>query len=162
MVNAASPPAAGTLVCSLPTSGNGTFSPTLTLSGSSATVSTTLNATGPCVGHGTTHNAAGHLVPLTITGVSMNGSGTIKRIGSGSANRCSAFQAHDTLGTIKVTYNWTSVPAIAPTVVTFTGGSVSIVSPTAQGSGGERINLNPTFVPETKRGGSRPQQSFQG
>jgi hypothetical protein len=127
VAGAAAPPASGTVGCKI--TGAGTFSPTLTFGGSSTAVKTNFHAAGGCSGTATVPNSAGTTTPVAISSVAISETGYIKKVGPGFANKCSAFQASDTIGVMKVKYTWTAIPAIAPTVVTFTGGTASIVTP---------------------------------
>ena len=127
---AAAPAASGSIYCKI--LGSGVFSPRIP--GSSKTVKVNFSAKSPaksasCSGKVKAPNSAGNVGPVNVTGVAITGSGYIKKVGPGIANTCANFQRHDTIGVITVTYNWTSVPAIAPTVVKFTGGTASIVTP---------------------------------
>ena len=124
---AVGPPATGTIGCKI--SGGGTFSPGLNNVGSSAAVKINFKAVGGCSGTVKAPNSAGLIVPVAVSSVAISGTGSFVKAGPGFANKCSAFQANDRIGVISVTYTWTSVPAIAPTVVKFTGGTASIVSP---------------------------------
>ncbi len=58
----------------------------------------------------------------------MTATGSLVPLSLASPNKCSVFKGSDTIGAIKVKYVWASVPAIAPTVVTFTGGTTHIVA----------------------------------
>ena len=137
---AAAPAATGTIGCKI--LGSGRFSPPLTIPGSSKTVKVNFNAkSASCGGNVKAPNSAGLVGPVTVSSVAITGSGYIKKVGPGFANKCSNFQGSDTIGVITVTYNWTSVPAIAPTVVTFTGGTASIVTPIIPTSPFDKIRL---------------------
>lgn len=124
VAGAAPPAATGSVGCKI--TGSGRFSPTLTLAGSATTDTTVFTASGACSASAT---IPGTTIVPSITAVSIVAKGTFKKVGAGFANKCSAVQLSDRIGVIKVTYNWTSVPAIAPTVVTFTGGTASLFSP---------------------------------
>jgi hypothetical protein len=58
---------------------------------------------------------------VSITGVTLTGSGFWNHPAGGSGSSCPSLPS-DLLGTVKVKYAWTSVPAIANTTVTTTGG----------------------------------------
>ena len=120
---AAPPPASGTVGCKI--TGKGSFAPKLTLAGSHTTVKIkfTATATGGC---GAQAGAGGAVV--NITGVTITGKGVLTSLAPGNANSCVNFTTADTIGTVKVKYSWVSTPAIAPTVVTYTGGTAPIVS----------------------------------
>ncbi len=127
------PSASGTVGCKIV--GSGKFAPKLTLAGNATAVKIHFSATsnptsGPlgCGGSATIPNSAGTLSPVNVTGVTITGAGYLVPLGPGNANKCSVFTASDTIGVIKVKYVWTAVPAIAPTVLTFTGGTAPIVS----------------------------------
>ena len=124
---AVGPPATGTIGCKI--TGGGTFSPGLNNVGSSAAVKINFKATGNCGGNVKAPNSAGVIVPVAVSSVAISGTGYFVKVGPGFANKCSAVQISDRIGVISVTYNWTSVPAIAPTVVKFTGGTASLFSP---------------------------------
>jgi len=139
VAGAASPAATGTIGCKI--TGAGTFSPKLTIPGSSTGVKINFKAKGGCSGNVKAPNSAGALGPVTVSSVAISGTGYFKKQGAGFANKCSNFQSSDKIGVITVTYNWTSVPAIAPTTVTFTGGTASIVSPIIPASLFDKIKL---------------------
>jgi hypothetical protein len=122
---AAVPSATGTVGCKI--SGSGKFAPKLTLPGTTTTVKIkfTATATGGC---GAQARIPGALV--SITGVTIKGAGTLTSLAPGNANSCPNFTSADTIGVVKVRFNWVSVPAIAPTIVTYTGGTAPIVSGT--------------------------------
>jgi hypothetical protein len=122
---AATPVATGTVGCKI--TGSGKFGPKLTLAGSTTTVKIkfTATSTGGC---GAQARIPGALV--TISGVSIQGKGTLTSLAPGNANSCANFTAADTVGVVKVKFTWASVPTIAPTVVTYTGGTAPIVSGT--------------------------------
>jgi len=126
----AAPVASGSVACTV--TGKGAFTPALTLTGGSSSLGINFGAVSPtsggCFSSATAPNSAGLTVPVTITAVSITGTGSLVPIGSGSPNKCAVFRAADTIGVIKVKYTWTSTPAIAPTVLTFTGGTTHIVS----------------------------------
>lgn len=129
VAGALAPAATGSVVCSV--SGKGTFTPTLTLAGSATPLHIAFGATatGGCFSAAQAPNSAGLLTPVTITGVSITGIGTMVPLSTGLlANKCAVFKGSDTIGVIKVHYSWISVPAIAPTTVTYTGGTAHIVS----------------------------------
>ena len=137
---AAAPAASGTIGCKI--LGGGKFSPPLTIPGSSKTVKINFSAkSASCGGNVKAPNSAGAIGPVTVSSVAITGSGYIKKVGPGFANKCSNFQGSDTIGVITVTYNWTAVPAIAPTVVKFTGGTASIVTPIIPTSPFDKIKL---------------------
>jgi hypothetical protein len=119
------PPASGTVGCKI--SGSGKFAPKLTVPGSHPTVKIkfTATATGGCGGQA---GAGGAVV--NITGVTIKGVGVLTSLAPGNANSCANFTTADTIGTVKVKFSWVSSPAIAPTVVTYTGGTAPIVSGT--------------------------------
>ena len=120
-------PAQGTVSCSI--SGTGRFAPKLTLSGSSLTLGMRFSGSGSgCTSSATTSTISGVPTPVTISAVTVHALGTLVPLSTGLANACSTFDSFDTIGLIKVRYNWTSVPAIAPTVVTYSGGTTNIVS----------------------------------
>jgi len=127
VAGAVGPPASGTIGCKI--SGGGAFSPGLNNVGSSTAVKINFKAKGNCSGNVTAPNSAGLIGPVTVTSVNITGSGYFVKAGAGFANKCSAFQASDKVGVITVTYNWVSVPVIAPTVVKFSAGTASFVSP---------------------------------
>ena len=139
VAGAAGPAASGTIGCKV--TGSGTFSPKLTLSGSSTAVKINFKAKGGCSGTVTAPNSAGALGPVTVASVSISGTGYFKKSGAGFANKCSAVQSSDKIGVITVTYNWTSSPSIAPTVVTFTGGTPSLFTPIIATSMFDKIKL---------------------
>jgi len=120
---AAGPPATGSVGCKI--SGTGKFGPKLTLAGSSTTVKIHFNATatGGCGAQATIPGAV-----VTITGVTIVGSGYLTTLAPGNANSCANFTSADTIGVVKVKFVWASVPGIAPTIVTYTGGTAGIVS----------------------------------
>lgn len=120
---AAGPPATGSVGCKI--SGTGNFGPKRTLAGSSTTVKIHFNdtATGGC---GASAAIPGAVV--TITGVTIVGSGYLTSLVPGNANSCPNYTSADTIGVVKVKFVWASFPAIAPTVVTYTGGTAGIVS----------------------------------
>jgi len=131
LAGAVTPAATGSVVCNV--TGKGSFSPGLTLAGSATPLHISFGAvtTSGCFSAAVAPNSAGSLSPVTITGVSVTGAGTMVPLGTGLlANKCAVFKASDTIGVIKVHYNWISVPAIAPTTVTYTGGTAHIVSGT--------------------------------
>ncbi len=139
VAGAASPAATGTIGCKI--TGAGTFSPTLTMAGSSNGVKIYFKAKGGCSGNVKAPNSAGALGPVTVSSVTITGTGYFKKAGAGFGNKCSNFQSSDKIGVITVKYAWTSVPAIAPTTVTFTGGTASIVSPIIATSLFDKIKL---------------------
>ena len=139
VAGAASPAATGNIGCKI--AGGGTFSPTLTIPGNSTGVKINFKAKGGCSGNVKAPNSAGALGPVTVSSVAISGTGYFKKAGPGFANKCSNFQSNDKIGVITVTYNWTSVPAIAPTTVTFTGGTASFVSPIFPLSPFDKIRL---------------------
>ncbi len=131
VASALAPSATGSVVCNV--TGKGSFTPGLTLAGSATPVHISFGAatTSGCFSAAVAPNSAGSLSPVTITGVSITGAGTMVPLSTGLlANKCAVFKSSDTIGVIKVHYNWVSVPAIAPTTVTYTGGTAHIVSGT--------------------------------
>ncbi len=129
---AAAPPATGSVSCNV--TGIGKFSPKLTLLGNATAVKFRFKeatpTSGGCTGSVSVPNSAGFLSPVTVTGVKVKGLGYLVPTGPGNANACSVFTASDTIGSITVKYIWAATPAIAPTVVTYNGGSGPIVSGT--------------------------------
>ena len=131
VAGAVAPSATGSVVCNV--TGKGSFTPGLTLAGSTTPVHISFGAatTSGCFSAAVASNSTGSLSPVTITGVSVTGTGTLVPLSSSLlANKCAVFKASDTIGVIKVHYTWISVPAIAPTTVTYTGGTAHIVSGT--------------------------------
>ena len=128
--SAAPPPSAtGSVACKI--TGTGNFSPKLTFAGVSTTaVKFKFNAASPtsggCGGAAGIPNSAGSLTPVTITAVTVRAIGYLT--GPANANSCSVFSSTDTIGVIKVKYIWAAAPPIAPTIVTYTGGTSAIVS----------------------------------
>ena len=116
---AAAPAAIGNVTCKV--TGLGTFSPKLTLSGTIGVTAEKysfkeVSPAGGCGGTAGIPNSTGSLTPVTILGVTIKGTGFLKPP-AGLANACSVFNLADSIGSLKVTYTWSSVPAIAPTVV---------------------------------------------
>jgi hypothetical protein len=121
---AAAPSATGTVSCTI--TGAGKFGPKLTATG----VNTTgvkfrfLGASassGGCTSTAAVPNSAGALTPVTINTVRVKGVGYLS--GPANANSCAVFSAADTVGVVKVKFFWGAVPAIAPTVITYSGGA---------------------------------------
>ena len=106
---AATPVATGTVGCKI--TGSGKFGPKLTLAGSTTTVRIrfTATSTGGC---GAQARIPGALV--TISGVSIQGKGTLTSLSPGNANSCASFTAADTIGVVKVKFTWASVPDLRP------------------------------------------------
>ena len=115
---AAAPSATGSVGCKI--TGSGKFSPKLTLAGSSTVVKIkfTATSTGGCGAQATIPGAT----------VSISGSRYLTSLLPGNANSCANFTSANTIGVVKVKFTWASVPAIAPTIVTYTGGTAPIVS----------------------------------
>jgi len=116
---AAAPAAIGNVTCKV--TGLGTFSPKLTLSGTIGVTAEKyslkeVSPAGGCGGTAGIPNSTGSLTPVTILGVTIKGTGFLKPP-AGLANACSVFNLADSIGSLKVTYTWSSVPAIAPTIV---------------------------------------------
>jgi hypothetical protein len=155
VAGAASPAATGTIGCKI--TGSGTFSPKLTISGNSTAVKINFKAKGGCSGTVKAPNSAGALVPVTVSSVAISGTGFFNKAGAGFANKCSNVQSSDKIGAITVTYNWTSVPAIAPTVVKFTGGTPSLFTPIIATSLFDKIKLpDPAGTVEVTTGSFAP------
>jgi hypothetical protein len=126
--------ATGTVTCQI--HGKGKFSPKLTLAGVATTavkikfhgVSGNSMGLPGCSAVASVTNTAGTTTPVTITNVKVKGSGFIQPTSAGNANACSVFTSSDSVGVVKVKFIWTSSPPIAPTTLTFTGGTAPIVS----------------------------------
>ncbi len=121
------PKAVGSVGCKV--SGAGKFAPKLTPAGTAVTILKTVftgSSTGGCGGSAGIPNTAGTLTPVTITGAAFKGVGYYN--GAPHPDSCPSFTTADVVGIIKVKIVWSSVPAIAPTVLTFTSGSSPVVS----------------------------------
>ncbi len=120
-------PAYGTANCSI--TGNGTFHPHLTATGSSVheTIKFT-GATGSCV-TGPIVNAAG--IPVTITGMTVKGVGKLINPTSTTsfANSCTGFNTQDTIQGLKLKVVWAATPAIKSTTVVYLNGTSPLVTP---------------------------------
>ena len=132
-VSGAAPPhAVGSVACKI--SGAGGFGPKLTATGvpTTAVKFHFLGASptsGGCGGSVGIPNSAGFLTPVTVNSVVVKGTGFLS--GPANANSCAVFSTLDAAGIVKVKFTWGAVPAIAPTVITYTsGGPVVSGSPT--------------------------------
>jgi len=128
---AAAPAAVGSVSC--PVTGLGYFSPKLTFPGTTGVTAIKYHfkeaspTSGGCTGSAGVPNSAGSITPVTIFGVKIKGTGFLIPP-SGVANSCSAFNLADSIGSLTVKYTWSASPAIAPTTVTYVGGSTPVVS----------------------------------
>ena len=112
---AGNPKAVGTVGCKV--TGTGGFFPHLTLGGSPGGVKFHFKATSKdCSSNATVGGVA-----VNITGVTMTGSGFWNLPSGGSGSSCASLPS-DLLGVVNVKYVWTSVPPIATTKVTTSGG----------------------------------------
>ncbi len=134
---AAAPSASGSVSCKI--TGTGKFSPKLTATG----VNTTgvkfrfLGASptsGGCTSSAGVPNSAGTVTPVTINTVAVKGVGFLA--GPANANACAIFSSADAVGSVTVRFNWGSVPAIAPTFITYSAGG-----PVVSGSPNDTITL---------------------
>jgi len=124
--------AVGSVACKI--TGKGGFSPKLTAPGVATTavkfhfVGVSPNP-GGCGSSAGVPNSAGGLTPVIINGVKVVGTGFLS--GPVNANSCAVFTAADAAGVVKVKFTWSAVPAIAPTIITYSaGGPVVSGSPT--------------------------------
>ncbi|HEY5109928.1 MAG TPA: hypothetical protein VII96_10010 [Acidimicrobiales bacterium] len=128
---AAAPAAVGSVTCAV--TGVGKFSPKLTLPGTVGVTAEKYSfkevspTSGGCSGSASVSNSAGSLTPVTILGVKIKGTGFLIPP-SGLANACSVFNLADSIGSLTVKYTWSASPPIAPTIVTYTGGTAPVVS----------------------------------
>ncbi len=128
---AALPQATGSVSCKI--SGTGGFGPKLTATGTPTTAVkfhfVGASPAGGCGGTAGIPNSAGFLTPVTINSVVVKGKGFLS--GVANANSCAVFSTLDGAGVVKVRFVWGAVPAIAPTIITYTaGGPVVSGSPT--------------------------------
>jgi hypothetical protein len=127
----AAPVATGTATCPI-VSGSGTLHPGLTLAGSSGKVKIKFKATlGPVPVAGCSSTAVRPTgLPVTITGGTLKGSGVLDAppasVAAPTANSCANFDGPDVVGTIKAKVHWNAAPAIAPSKVTYTGGTPAV------------------------------------
>ena len=114
-------PANGAANCSI--TGSGTFLPHLTAAGSSVAEAIKFHGTTGTCSTSTVVTTAG--TPVTITGMTVKGVGKLVDPSTGSfANSCTGFNTQDRIAKLKLKVTWTSVPAIAPTKVTYVNGTV--------------------------------------
>ncbi len=119
-------PANGAANCSI--TGSGTFLPHLTAAGSSVAEAIKFHGTTGTCSTSAVVTTAG--TPVTITGMTVKGVGKLVDPSTGSfANSCTGFNTQDTIAKLKLKVTWTSVPAIAPTKVTYVNGTVPLVTP---------------------------------
>jgi hypothetical protein len=126
----AAPVATGTATCPI-ISGSGTLHPGLTAAGSPGGVKITFKATlGPVPVAGCSSTAVlATGLPVSITGGTLKGSGSFNGppgILPISGNSCASFDGPDILSTIKAKVHWNAAPAIAPSKVTYTGGTPAV------------------------------------
>ncbi len=110
------PDAHGKVGCKV--TGSGTFSPKLTHAGSPGGVKYTFKATSKDC------SSAARLVsgqPVQITGVTIQANGFWNPTVGPTGSSCASLP-NDKVGSLTMTFTWTSVPAVAPTNVTITGG----------------------------------------
>ncbi len=151
-VSGAAPlPAHGTVSCT--DAGTGAFMPKLTLPGSSRGLAIKFHGAGTsCTSSATTVSSTGVVTPVTITGVAIKGVGKLMSLNTGFANACATFDSFDTIAAVKVKFVWTATPAIAPTVITYVGGTSNIVS----GAITDNITFPATGTTETGSGSFTP------
>jgi len=139
-VSAAAPPpsATGSVACKI--IGAGKFGPKLTATGTTGLTVDKIKfngvspTSGGCASSAVTANSAGLLTPVTINSVVVKGGGYLS--GPANANSCAAFSSADAVGVVQVKFFWGSVPAIAPTIITYTAGL-----PLVSGSPTDQITL---------------------
>lgn len=124
----AAPVATGTASCPI-VSGAGTLSPGLTGTGNAPAVKITFHALlGPMSTAGCSGSAflpSG--LPVVIMGGKLKGTGYFTAPSTTThANSCVNFDGPDVLGTIKAKVVWTASHPIAPSVVTYTGGTPAV------------------------------------
>jgi hypothetical protein len=144
----AAPVASGTATCPVQ-SGSGTLSPGLTAAGQPGGVKITFKAklgpssTAGCSGSATLPSG----LPVVINKGTLTGSGFFNGPGSASGNSCVNFDGPDILGTIKATVHWVASHPIAPSHVSYTGGT-----PAVSGSPTDTISLPATGTTTAKTG----------
>ena len=138
-VSGAAPPpsASGSVSCKI--TGIGKFGPKLTLPGIAITgvkykFAGASPTSGGCTSSAGVPNSAGFLSPVTINTVTVKGVGFLS--GPLNANSCAMFTTADTAGVVTVKFVWGASPAIAPTVITYSGGG-----PVVSGSPFDTITL---------------------
>jgi hypothetical protein len=105
------PPATGTVGCKV--IGAGVFHPMLTLAGSAGGVKYSYTAkSNDC-----SANAHVGAATVNITGVTIQANGYWNPTVGPSGSKCATLPT-DKVGALSMTFTWTSVPAIAPTVLT--------------------------------------------
>ncbi len=109
------PSAVGTVGCKVV--GTMKFHPKLTFVGTPGGDKFTIKATST----GCSSNATVGTVVVHITGATVTASGYWNHPIGGSGNSCPNLSS-DLLGIVNYKYTWTSVPAIAPTKITTSGG----------------------------------------
>ncbi len=120
---AAAPSATGTVSCKI--TGTGGFGPKLTAAGVNTTAvkfhfKGASPTSGGCTSSAGVPNSAGFLTPVVINTVVVKGVGYLS--GPANANSCAVFSTADAAGVVKVRFFWGAVPAIAPTIITYSAG----------------------------------------
>jgi hypothetical protein len=121
---ASAPAAHGKVGCKV--TGSGTFSPMLTRTGSPGGVKYNFKATSHNCSASARTLAGG---PVTITGVTIQGSGFWNPTVGPSGSKCASLPT-DKVGSLSMSFTWIATPAILPTTLTITGGKPWVPSGT--------------------------------